>query len=156
MLSPSENRESSISRVLSAWRVALGRWNRCFCEVSLTSSLTPRSFGRIPERLPLERADSVRSPKLDFRHELCQLFGMKAELDRPDPIVKTLFQQKFGPVHCVVRGPLEGFLWRRVELFRFVPCTKNAGKWHKSTDWRHSDLKYLAAAVKAARKVCDS
>lgn len=81
---------------------------------------------------------------------------MTTELDRPDPIVKTLLRQKFGSVHCVVRGPLEGFLWRRVEFFRFAPCTKIAGKWHKSTDWQHSDLKYLAAAVKAARKVCNS
>ena len=81
---------------------------------------------------------------------------MEPDLERPDPIVKTLLRQKFGPVHCIVRGPVDGFLWRRVELFRFELSSRTPGKWNKTTAWRHSDLKYLASAVKAARKVCDS
>lgn len=81
---------------------------------------------------------------------------MESEFSRPDPIVKTLLQDKWGSVHCVVRGPIEGFLWRRVELFRWVPSTKEPGQFDKVNFFRHSDLRNLEAAVKAARKVCET
>ena len=64
---------------------------------------------------------------------------------------ELLFKTKHGTVTATVVGPTIGFLWTRVDYFRWVQSTKEAGKWEKRLPDRETDQLHLERCVKDVR-----
>ena len=62
-----------------------------------------------------------------------------------------LFATKHGVVNATIFGPTVGFLWTKVEYFRWVQSTKEAGKWEKRFPDREADQVHLEKCVKEVR-----
>ena len=68
------------------------------------------------------------------------------------PTAELLFQHKEGPVGVTVYGPRIGFQWTTVTYFRWVPSTKEPGKFERRNTFRENDQVHLEKCVKAVRK----
>jgi hypothetical protein len=64
---------------------------------------------------------------------------------------ELLFKAKHGTVTATVYGPVAGFQWTRVDYFRWVQSTKEAGKWEKRFPDRETDQLHLERCVKDVR-----
>ena len=64
---------------------------------------------------------------------------------------ELLFKCKHGTVTVTVVGPTIGFKWTRIEYFRWVQSTKEAGKWEKRLPDREADQLHLERCVKDVR-----
>lgn len=62
-----------------------------------------------------------------------------------------LFKTKHGAVNASVYGPTIGFLWTRVDYFRYVQSTKEPGAWKKTYSFRENDQLNLEKCVKDVR-----
>jgi len=64
---------------------------------------------------------------------------------------ELLFKYKAGTVNVTIYGPRVGFLWTRVEYFRWVMSTRTPGKWARRPPCREVDQPHLEKCVKAVR-----
>jgi hypothetical protein len=64
---------------------------------------------------------------------------------------ELLFKSKHGTVTATVVGPTIGFLWTKVDYFRWVQSTEDAGKWEKRYPNRETDQLHLERCVKDVR-----
>lgn len=64
---------------------------------------------------------------------------------------ELLFKHKEGTVNVTVVGPTIGFLWTRIEYFRWVKSTKEPDQWEKRFPDRETDQANLEKCVKAVR-----
>ena len=64
---------------------------------------------------------------------------------------KLLFKAKYGTVTATVYGPVAGFQWTRVDYFRWVQSTTEAGKWERRFPDRETDQIHLERCVKDVR-----
>ena len=64
---------------------------------------------------------------------------------------ELLFKTKHGTVTAPIYGPTIGFLWTKVDYFRWVQSTRDAGKWEKRQPDRETDQIHLEKCVKDVR-----
>ena len=64
---------------------------------------------------------------------------------------ELLFKPKEGTVTVTVYGPRIGFQWTRVDYFRWVISTKEAGQWERRPADREVDQQHLEKCVKVVR-----
>ncbi len=64
---------------------------------------------------------------------------------------ELLFKARFGTVQLTIYGPRIGWSWTKVNYFRWVPSTKEPGKFETRPPDRECDQEHLEKAVKAVR-----
>ena len=64
---------------------------------------------------------------------------------------ELLFKIKHGTVTATVYGPTIGFLWTKVDYFRWMQSTKEPGKWERRFPDRETDQIHLEKCVKEVR-----
>jgi len=62
-----------------------------------------------------------------------------------------LFKTKHGSVQATIYGPTIGFLWTKVDYYRYVKSTREPDKWEKRLPDRESDQRSLEQCVKDVR-----
>ena len=64
---------------------------------------------------------------------------------------ELLFKVKHGTVTAEVWGPTIGFLWTKVDYYRWSKCTKEPNKWNTRVPDREADQIHLERCVKEVR-----
>ena len=64
---------------------------------------------------------------------------------------QQLFKYKSGVVEAVIIGPKEGYLWKRIQYYRFEFCSKRK-EWVQLPPDRENDQPHLRACVNKVNK----